>query len=622
MNKTPSAGDAEKTDGQLVRQLEEARRRIGELESAASESERERQTLQASEERYRAVVENVGIGFTLIGRDHRIILANARQGRMFHKQPAELIGKKCFEEFEKRDAVCPHCPGVQAMATGRPAMVETTGTRDDGSKNFAQIRAFPVLSAEGTPTGFIEIVEDITKRRLAEEAQRKSERQFRLLVEHLTDAFFLYDLDGSILDVNLHACESLGYTREELLDLSIHDVEVESHSGETLDAWARMAPGAPITRETAQRRKDGTTFPVEVRLGVIELGERRLLLALVRDITERKRVEETLARHATRLQTAAEVSHAASSILDPRDLTQQFVELVAERFDLCYAGLFLVDRFGEWTGEADKWVVLRAGTGEVGQRLLEVGHKLTIGERSTVGRCAASQQAHVVLDLNADEVSLEDVLLPETRSQMALPLRVGQRVSGVLDVQSREVAAFSQDDVTVFQTMADQLAVAVENARTVARMNALNEDLQRTLDRQDQLLETIRELSTPVMPLLQGAILLPLVGNIDSGRAQQVMEQLLAAVERHRARMAIVDITGVALVDTAVANSLLQAAAAAKLMGTEVVLVGIRPEVAQTIVGQGVDLSAVITVSDLQSGIEYALRGPASQRRSGGQAGG
>jgi PAS domain S-box-containing protein len=143
------------------------------LDKDLIEHKQAEEALRASEERYRSIVESIGIGITLIGQDHKIIMANAMQGRMFRKPASELVGRNCFEEFEKRDTVCPHCPGVQAIATGRPAMVETTGTRDDGSINFARVRAFPVLNAEGTPTSFVEIVEDITERKQAvEEVQR------------------------------------------------------------------------------------------------------------------------------------------------------------------------------------------------------------------------------------------------------------------------------------------------------------------------------------------------------------------------------------------------------------------------------------------------------------------
>ena len=107
---------------------------------------------------------------------------------------------------------------------------------------------------------------------------------------------------------------------------------------------------------------------------------------------------------------------------------------------------------------------------------------------------------------------------------------------------------------------------------------------------------------------MDGVVLLPIVGNIDSERALQIMGDLLTGVQEHRARVAIVDITAVAMVDTAVANSLLEAAQATRLLGAEVVLVGIRPEVAQTIVGLGVRLSDLVMASDLHRGIEYAFR--------------
>ncbi len=313
-------------------------------------------------------------------------------------------------------------------------------------------------------------------------------------------------------------------------------------------------------------------------------------------------------RRALQLQAAAEVSRLATSTLEPEELIRQVVERVRERFDLYYVGLFLLDRNGEWTGEPNRWLVLRAGTGEAGRQMVAQGHRLEVGENSMVGWCAANRRPRVTYDVEQDPVQLPNPLLPDTRSEIAVPLQVGDTLVGVLDAQSQLRGAFDPDVVTVFQTMADQLAVAIENAVTVSRIQVINRDLQQTLATQEQLLETIRQLSTPVVPLLEGVILLPLVGHIDSQRAAQIMEELLIGVQRHRARVAIVDITGVPVVDTAVANNLLRAAQATYLLGAEVILVGIRPEVAQTIVGLGVELRGLVTMSDLQSGIEYALR--------------
>jgi rsbT co-antagonist protein RsbR len=117
----------------------------------------------------------------------------------------------------------------------------------------------------------------------------------------------------------------------------------------------------------------------------------------------------------------------------------------------------------------------------------------------------------------------------------------------------------------------------------------------------------LRELSTPLIPILEGVVAMPLIGAIDSARAQQIMETLLEGIGEKRARIAILDITGVRVVDTQVANALIRTAQAAQLLGARVILTGITPEVAQTLVQLGIDLSSVTTRSTLQSGISYAL---------------
>ncbi len=177
MTKAEGTSKASRAKEQLVNELAEARRRITQLEISEAERKVVVEGLRESEERYRSLVENIDLGITMINRNHEIIMANAMQGRMFNKPTSYFVGKNCFAEFEKRDAVCPHCPGVEAIATGRPAMVETKGIRDDGSVFLARVQAFPVLNAEGTPTDFIEIVEDITERRRTAEVLRESERQ-------------------------------------------------------------------------------------------------------------------------------------------------------------------------------------------------------------------------------------------------------------------------------------------------------------------------------------------------------------------------------------------------------------------------------------------------------------
>ncbi|WP_298818778.1 PAS domain S-box protein [Chloroflexus sp.] len=127
----------------------------------------------------------------------------------------------------------------------------------------------------------------------------------------------------------------------------------------------------------------------------------------------------------------------------------------------------------------------------------------------------------------------------------------------------------------------------------------------------------LRELSTPIVPIIQGVIAMPLIGSIDSMRAQQVIETLLEGVNTTGAHIVILDITGVPVVDTQVANTLLRSAQAVRLLGAEVLLTGIRPEVAQTIVGLGLDLSHIRALASLQDGISYALKQQTQSRMRG-----
>jgi anti-anti-sigma regulatory factor len=163
------------------------------------------------------------------------------------------------------------------------------------------------------------------------------------------------------------------------------------------------------------------------------------------------------------------------------------------------------------------------------------------------------------------------------------------------------------EGLRIVDLFAQETVLAIEKSRLVDDLRKLNADLESLVETQRNLLETLRELSIPVIPVFEGIIVLPLIGNIDTQRATQVLEGLLNGIERYRARVVLIDVTGVPIVDTSVANHLLQAAQAARLLGAESVLVGVRPEVAQTMVQLGVAHTGLTTRADLQGGIEYAF---------------
>ena len=148
-----------------------------------AEHTRDEAALLESAERYRALVENIQLNVSLLSADHLILMTNATCAKFFNRSPSSLVGKHCYKEFEKRDDVCPHCPGRIAMKTRRPADAIATGVRNDGGSFPVRIRAFPTFSPSGEPTGFIEITEDIADQKKAQEQLVQSAAKLQKMME-------------------------------------------------------------------------------------------------------------------------------------------------------------------------------------------------------------------------------------------------------------------------------------------------------------------------------------------------------------------------------------------------------------------------------------------------------
>lgn len=191
------------------------------------------------------------------------------------------------------------------------------------------------------------------------------------------------------------------------------------------------------------------------------------------------------------------------------------------------------------------------------------------------------------------------------------------------DHQYITVAITNRDEIGVLQRSFNQTSKTLVAAREqVAEQQRLLEqrvaertaELRATLDHlrdahaaEAELRSTISDLASPLVPVLEGILVMPLIGGIDAARAQTIMTTLLRGIEQQQARVVLLDVTGVPIIDTQVARSLLQSASAARLLGAQVMLVGLRPELAQTIVGLGINLAGISTYADLQSGVRAAL---------------
>jgi GAF domain-containing protein len=188
-------------------------------------------------------------------------------------------------------------------------------------------------------------------------------------------------------------------------------------------------------------------------------GERALL---------EQRVEERtagLARKTEQLRATSYIARKTAEVQDLASLLSTVARLVTDQFGFYHTGIFLINETGDH-------VILQAASSEGGQRMIERGHSLRVGTQGIVGYVAAQKKPRIALDVGTDAVFFNNPDLPMTRSEVALPLLIRNRVLGVLDIQSDKPQAFGTEDIDVLQTLSDQIAIAIENARLLDETQA------------------------------------------------------------------------------------------------------------------------------------------------------
>jgi len=194
-------------------------------------------------------------------------------------------------------------------------------------------------------------------------------------------------------------------------------------------------------------------------------------LSRAQNSIEQQLQERTLyyQRHLLQGRVAAEISGSISSILNQQQLLQTVADLMKDRFDLYYVGVFVLDA-------ERKFAVLRAGTGEAGKKMLAAHHSLPVGGSSMIGWSVLNRQPRIALDTGAEAIRFNNPYLPQTRSELALPIIAKGEALGALSVQSTQPNAFDEDDIAILQGIADSLGATLENARLYQQTeNALNE---------------------------------------------------------------------------------------------------------------------------------------------------
>jgi len=193
----------------------------------------------------------------------------------------------------------------------------------------------------------------------------------------------------------------------------------------------------------------------------------------------RAHLEQVVEKQVVQLKASARVASEAASIHDLQELLNRTATLISDQFGFYHTGIFLVD-------ENSEFALLYATNSEGGRRMLERGHRLKVGEEGIVGYVAVNNTPRIALDVGDDAVFFNNPDLPETHSEVALPLSVRGKVIGVLDVQSTHPAAFTEADIEILRQLADQVALAIDNARLLNQSQASLEQMETLYNRQVQ----------------------------------------------------------------------------------------------------------------------------------------
>lgn len=396
-----------------------------------------------------------------------------------------------------------------------------------------------------------EVAELLTYAVVHEHNQRL--RNFHALAEQASSGIMLLNLNGTITYANQALRAMVGYG-DDVVGLS--GAALLDPNDPAIEEMRRQGPQNGWWRGVLRyRRRDGSCFEGELN-GFTIFDEQNVPLAqgsIVNDVSEGLHTDRELRAVTQRLKQAIAASPLATIEWDTQGIVRRW-NPSAERI------------FGWSSEEATGRNVFALLVPEIAAE-----HVGAVMEALLSGNATNSRNENVRKDGQIITCRWYNAVLR--------------------DDEGRVIGCLSQTEDVTAQEQAEQERLALQDQVIAAQQAAL------------------RELSTPIIPLAGDMIVMPLVGAVDTSRAQQVLETLLQGVAENHARTAILDITGVQVVDTQVANALIQTAQAVRLLGASTVITGIRPEVAQTLVGLGAELKGIVTRATLQSGIAYAMGG-------------
>jgi PAS domain S-box-containing protein len=459
-------------------------RTLAEQGATALQSARLRAQVREREIRFAGFAEATDYGFGMGELTGQLTFANPALLRILGEdKPEDAYERTFFEYYTEEDRKRLENEILPIVLESGQWVGEIPLLSSQGKLTFTEQNIFLIYDEQGQPRMVANIITDITERKQAEEEMQK----LATVVMHSSELVNLATLEGQMIFLNKAGSKMLGIAPETIEQYTISHVIPEDWmpkiQGEVLPTI--MNQGGWEGELQYRNVKTGECTDVYASTFMVtdpSTGAPLYLANVSRDITEQKRAEAERERFTLRLSTASDIAGQVNAILDPDELLSTVIPLLKERFGLYYVHVYVLD-------EETQDLRLRAGYGEPGRMMLEQGLSIPLNrEVSLVARAARTREIVVVNDVTHDPNFLPNPLLPDTKSEVAVPMVVGDRVLGVFDVQHDKADYFTMADLDVFSTLAGQIAIALQNA-------ALFEQVGQERARTQVMYEISRELN-------------------------------------------------------------------------------------------------------------------------------
>ncbi|MEW5798331.1 MAG: PAS domain S-box protein [Bacteroidota bacterium] len=430
-----------------------------------TERKRAEDAIRHSEQQYRTLIEAMNEGVLQVDNDDVILFANDQYCKMVGYTREELMGKVAHEllllEEDGNFIKSKNRMRTEGFADSYEIRIKTKS----GEVRWVKISGSPIYDVSGTVIGSIGIHSDITEQKKAVEALKL----FRALIDGTNDAVEVIDpVTGRFLDMNERECIDLGYSREEMLQMSVFDVDPNVRRENFEKETAAEREAGTMIIESVHRRKDGSVFPVEVTINYIKL-DKEYIVAIVRDITERKQIER-------RNKLIANLGYQLSSVETSKQAAKIVVDVADQLFgwDAC-----TVDLYFEHTGLVT--TVLNIDTVQ-GERVEFPPSFINCPPTDRMRRVIKEGSLLVLRDLKegfgTDAIAFGDTSRPSA-SLMFVPIRSGDMAIGILSIQSYSPNKYNQSDIVVLQGMADQCGAAFIRIRALEDLRKSEANLRR-----------------------------------------------------------------------------------------------------------------------------------------------